>query len=267
MLLNGHVIKSEGLIENPNETGFRGASYDVHAGKIIPISGEEKASFVLKPQGTVLVISKERVRLPSGVAGYATVKTSLCQDGILATNIGIIDPGYRGPVSTYLINFGKSEFNIGLGDPFLRLAFHRFEPHADFAPKEQKTEELYIRERKREVVSYLSDTFLDLPSHIKKVTNEVFQEAKKRLLVWAPLVGVALTLFVFGVTLGVTYSGREVPSKEQLKADLAAELNARFTKDLEDRLRRIETELSQADRNKTGSETRTNPSTPAKNGR
>lgn len=254
MLLSGDEIRNRGLIQNALADGYRAASYDVHVGRIFPVSGDERNSFVLKPQGTVLVISRERIQLPKNVAGYATVRTRLCQDGILAINIGIIDSEYQGLVSSYLINFGKSDFALSADQPFLRLGFHEFTPSKNPPPAQTVSDNEYVRARKGEAVAFMSETFLDLEGTIKKVADKILDEWKNGLIKWAALAGVTITLLAFGVTLGVTYSGREVPSKEQLKAELTREivdetkqqLKAEGLRDFEDRIKKLEQEVREA---------------------
>ena len=123
MLLSDKEIKAKNLVENPIDEHFRAASYDLSVGKIISVEGKEVSEFRLKPPGIVEIISHEKVKLPKDVVGYAMVKTSLCNEGILALNIGVVDPGYQGYLSTTLLNFGNKEFLLNINDVFLRLTF------------------------------------------------------------------------------------------------------------------------------------------------
>lgn len=240
MLLNGDEIKKRGIIENASTDGYRSSTYDLRVGRIISVYGAEASSFILKPQGTVLVISKERIKLPSNVAGYATVKTRLCQDGVLATNIGIIDPGYAGLVSSYLINFGKGDFSLNVDQPFLRLAFHEF-PAWDGGPAATSLADLnYVNERKKEVVAFMSDTFLDLPANIKKITDEVLAEWKKKLLVWVPVVGLSLAILGLTLPLGSRYVEQREAFREKLRGELLSDIQARSLRSIEDRLAKLE---------------------------
>jgi len=112
----------------------------------------------------------------------------------------------------------------------------------------------YINERKKEAVATLSETFLHLPMNIKPLTDEVLSEWKKGLFTWLPALALVMTLLAFAVTLGVSYGGREVPSKEQLKAELTREivdetqqkLKAEGLKDFEDRLKKLEEDARKA---------------------
>ena len=75
----------------------------------------------------VEVISIETIKVPQNVAGYASVKTGLSRQGLLALNTGILDPGYEGPLSATVVNFGKSDSLLNHGDTFLRLTFHEYD--------------------------------------------------------------------------------------------------------------------------------------------
>src|SRR5579864_1733127 len=112
-LLSGEEIGSLGLVENSTTDLFRASTYDLSVGDIIaagPVSGNKE--YVLPPGGTVRVISKETLKLPDFITGHALLKNELCRKGILALNIGVIDPGFEGPISSTLINFGRSNFVV-----------------------------------------------------------------------------------------------------------------------------------------------------------
>src|SRR5437016_3550796 len=121
---------------------LKGTSYDVRVGKIIwrdeKEVSESDSRFLLKPQGVAEVVSLERLTLPTNVVGFASVKTALCDEGIMALNIGLVDPGYTGPLSTTLVNFSNRPYNIQRGDVMLRLTFFRCESST---PGRQSTDE------------------------------------------------------------------------------------------------------------------------------
>ena len=64
MLLSGEAIRQRNLVNNASDLGYRGASYDLHIGKIIAPDGEEKDTYVLPPQGIVAVVARETVKHP-----------------------------------------------------------------------------------------------------------------------------------------------------------------------------------------------------------
>jgi deoxycytidine triphosphate deaminase len=215
MLLNHAEIKKRQIIGGAVNTGYRAASYDVRSGKIITTDGTtvtENETFILKPAGVVEVISAETVTLQGDVAGYAMVKTSLCNDGLLALNIGIIDPGYSGPVSTTLLNFSKNERQLNLGDVFLRLTFHECVDAGDPVPSKSLTVAEYERERRRKAGAFGS-TFLHLDSTIDS-------QIRSSVTKWATWFAFALAIITFSVNFSLAWASYYLWRKDPFISDL-----------------------------------------------
>src|SRR5262249_38986690 len=98
------------ILTNAVPGNFRNASYDHRIARILALTCEEVEEYILPSQGMAEVLSAKRVALREDVAGYALVRMTLCNQGILAINIRIIDPGYAGLISSTLINFRKNQF-------------------------------------------------------------------------------------------------------------------------------------------------------------
>ena len=205
-------MAAKGLIENGIQSGFRAASYDLHVGTILEAPKEDKRfrgntveaisvsakGFSLPPQGMVMVISRERVKLPKDIVGYALTKNGLSNQGILAINIGIIDPGYEGPISSTLINFGKRPFRVIPETSFLRLTFHEID-------KSSKVERPYItqirRTSKRRGRMSSGPRFLNLGDLAQEAGQEAFGSFKKWLLLSLPVAALALALITLCIPL------------------------------------------------------------------
>jgi deoxycytidine triphosphate deaminase len=231
-MLSGKEIKSLGIIQHPVDSSFRRASYDATIGTIITPDGGETDTFLLPSRGMVEVVSSERLKLPPGIAGYATVKTSLCNEGVLAINIGILDPDYEGFVSSTLINFGRSDRSLKIGDAFLRLTFHRFD-NTGISPGNQTvlTGEEYIREKRAKVLQHLSPTFLNFNETVQAVTEEVtasvLEEWKTGMLKYVAIGAVLVALCAFLVNLGVARIG---VSKDQVKQEVATQIQDKISR-------------------------------------
>jgi len=231
MLLSGEQIKRKQLIQKDRAESYRAASYDLTVGSIIPPivrSSTEGStptinvveSFVIPPQGMVEVISQERVKLPETVAGYATVKTGLCDKGILALNIGIIDPRYEGLVSSTLINFGKSEFNLKKGEVFLRLTFFEYTPSETVNAPNPKTDDQYVRDKESKVLQHLSRTFLNLHEAIKELTAPILHEWTSGILRYVVIGSLIVAGSAFLVTLGSSFAARWLSPRELNTAEM-----------------------------------------------
>jgi dUTPase len=223
MLLNRDQIKNYGLVQGASDRRFRGASYDVEIGRIINHKGDEVRQIDLEPQGMVRVISREKVKLPTGVGGYATIKTGLCDQGILAINIGIIDPGYEGLLSSTLINFGRNPNGLKVGDVFLRLTFHETAPATDTVPVSPIPDEDYVSEKKRLVRRDFSATFLDIEATATRAAERVVGTWKAKALLWTAVLAL---LFTAGTSLATTLSALTATrayiqsDQERLKAEV-----------------------------------------------
>jgi deoxycytidine triphosphate deaminase len=101
-MLRTDRVKELNLIDEAIPSNYRASSYDPSIWKIITPEGEEVDSYKLPPMGIVEVISRERFRIPPKMCCLAHVKTSLCNEGLLTLNTGIIDPSWNGrvPVSS-----------------------------------------------------------------------------------------------------------------------------------------------------------------------
>lgn len=256
MLLNGATIKTLGLIDNHAEGMFKAASYNLRIGKILSFDGQETTSYALPSLGMVEVISKEKVHLNKGIAGYATVKTSLCNDGILAINIGIIDPEYEGLISSTLINFGKKSYDLKEGDEFLRLTFHKYDAQETLPPlSARKPDSEYTTEKKLKALQHFSPTFLNIEEKTTQVTNavagKVLGEWKDAFFKWVPIAVAALAIFTFFLNWGnVALNDRYL--KDALKSEITTELvreqqNKIENAPVEDRIAALEQKLRQLD--------------------
>jgi deoxycytidine triphosphate deaminase len=176
MILNHEEIKSRKIIDEPIEDEFGNGSYNLTVEKVIDMNNKINDSCTLKPQGMIYVVFKEKLKVPENVIGFAHVKTTLTKLGIMATNIGIIDPNYNGYISTLLINFGKCEHFISKGDAALRVTFANMNtPNLKKGIKQNNLEHASYLKVIQKNISNLDDKFLNLSSVKKEVATDIFK--------------------------------------------------------------------------------------------
>lgn len=181
-------IKSGNFVFASNAESFRPSTYDLRIECVIDSKGTiHYDSYILKPQEVAWVVSKELLKLPENVTATAHIKTGLCNDGILALNTGVVDPGWDGPLSTPLLNFGKTSHVLRSGDQFLRLLFHahaeeKAEPYTVSRPK-------YIADKQDKAVRFFGEKFLDANAILKEALND-------NIFKYAGVIGVGSGLFV-----------------------------------------------------------------------
>lgn len=169
-LIVGRQILQRELLRNAKEHNLKNSSYDLCVGKIVPvghtggpISTDDPEHYMLQPQEMVLVLSHEEFALPATVTGVATLRTSLTKDGILALNVGIIDPFYKGPISASLINFSSKAKGIKRGDKFFRVIFFEHGDVTDYRPTidESTNKDIYLRSMREAGASTFPKSYLN----------------------------------------------------------------------------------------------------------
>jgi deoxycytidine triphosphate deaminase len=197
MILTSDQIEEFGIVSTPVDNGKRATTYDATVGEIIlrgnPVKGNE---YKIPNRGMIWVISNETFKLPNNVTGLATLRTTWTHKGILALNVGIIDPGYNGPLATALVNFGEKTFSVKKGDPFFRILFHfhnavTVNPHMNLPEKYSRD----ISDRSHN----FSNSFLNISSLAKEVAEQITSTPR-----WAGiLVALGMIIAIFSVVVAI----------------------------------------------------------------
>ena len=128
-MIIGQKILEMKLIQPSSEENLKNSTCDLTIGEFFPMGGARTLSHIsaheiwIEPSSMVAVRSKEKVVLPSTITGLATLVTSLTQEGLLCLNVGVVDPGYDGHLSAFLVNFSRRPRKIALNDRLFRVIF------------------------------------------------------------------------------------------------------------------------------------------------
>ncbi len=254
-LLSGEEVASLSLVQDSDEKQFRASTYDLSVGEIIPAEGEEfeGAKFSLQPGGMVRVISRESLKLPDTITGHVLLKNELCTRGVLAVSIGVVDPGFEGPISSTLINFGKGSCTIEKGTSFLRVSFHRCPVSSKATNSYKYTREEYLKRVKQEVRAYSGPTFLNMDKMAKDAAKRAFGSFKKGIFLWATIAGIIIALLAIFAPLGASFVEQHLDAEHNAQVEQAIEqrvesrYDARF-KELTDKINQLNQELITAGR-------------------
>ena len=200
MLLTKIDIAKNNIVAVPNPQSQRETTYDATVGEII-FCGKtiEEKKFTLPSRGVVWVVSNEEFTLPSHVTGLATLRTTWTHDGVLALNVGVIDPGWSGPVATALVNFSKNSFEVVKGEQFFRILFT--DHVAATTTPHPQTKQAYVADIARKSKAF-SPEFLNMDSLKKEVAEEIFTLPR-----WAVILGIlALAISVIAIFVPISWS-------------------------------------------------------------
>jgi deoxycytidine triphosphate deaminase len=187
-LLVGRRILDCKLLNGGKEEYLKHSTYDLTIGQIFPIGQENRngknqvsnGMYFLQPRESVLVLSKEEFALPGTITGLATLRTTLTKSGLLALNVGIIDPFFNGPISTTLINFSEKAVPIKIGMAFFRVLFFLHSDTKEFhTSNESKQRENYVEELTVSAYRDFPKSFLNIPD----LDNKFYADTAKKL-VW-----------------------------------------------------------------------------------
>lgn len=246
-MLSGSQIKDAGLIIDGQDDCYRGASYDLRIKSVLKNDGKVDEEYTLPAQGIIEVVSLERIKLPKNIAGFAMVKTSLCNEGILALNIGIIDPGWDGPLSSFLVNFGKNERLLAKGDVFLRLTFQMLTQEVDKVPSVYD-EQSYLADRRRRVQGRFGNTFLNISEVIHQLAKETFDTYRTKILAYVSAAALGLAMLTFFLNFGNVYTQRYLQIGDAAALLSSKEALERLSRDLKEQNRELTAKVDQLER-------------------
>jgi len=200
-LLVDNSIATSGIVQQSQARGERRSTYDATVGMIIGNGSEITTPYTLPPRGVIWVISTENFQMPDNVTAVAALRTTWAHNGIFALNVGIIDPGYNGPVATALVNFSTDDFTVSHGDPFMRLMFfdHNVTNPTTSAPSSTQLAAIrkdYVKKVKKNSRDF-STSFLNMNALVDDVAKKIFSLPKVAVLAtWAGLIVAVLAIFV-----------------------------------------------------------------------
>ncbi|MGJ7395867.1 dCTP deaminase [Morganella morganii] len=120
---NGRVFDPESVAKNAYKV--QSSSIDLSVKKIhIPDcknSNKTRKSHLLQPGETVILELNENFELTNELGGIVFPRNTLSKNGIVMTNPGHIDPGYKGIISVYLVNMSKEPFPISENSAVAKL--------------------------------------------------------------------------------------------------------------------------------------------------
>lgn len=194
-LIAGDDLVSEKFFSSGNARP-RGSSFDLTVGSIFDHNGvKAQGPFRLKPGHMVQIVSAEVFNLPPTITGHVTYKTQLTRIGIWALTVGIVDPGWKGPVSTTLLNFSSVEHPIAQGDSFLRVSFF---DHAIVSSSHLPTsclpEDLYLQDIQKTAMTRFPETFLNQEAIVLQAGNRVLDRIRSEGIVWIAAIAVIFTV-------------------------------------------------------------------------
>ncbi len=109
-------LSTDPKAQDSYESPVQPASLDLHIGHIYDTGddaeGRQRYHLSLKPGQTTIVMTREELSFPNNVGALGFAPTSIWEAGLLMTNAGHVDPGFRGKLKYTLINMGTRPYAL-----------------------------------------------------------------------------------------------------------------------------------------------------------
>lgn len=121
-------IKRNELIPGGDPAGATHCSYEFTAASILQGGSHEakevtESGVVIKPAQLVWIRAREDISMPANTVGLWIQTQKLARQGLLLLNISLIEPGYEGPLTAVLVNFGKNKVVIRQDTKIAKIVF------------------------------------------------------------------------------------------------------------------------------------------------
>lgn len=130
------------------------------------------------------------------------MKTGLSERGLMAINIGIIDPSYSGKISSYIVNFSDDDQLIDEGDNFLRSTFVKLSSESKYTKNITISDSDYLKKSRQHMITGFSDSFLNSEKIIQDFLKESMTKYRNQILGYVSIAGFVLAILVLFLNFG-----------------------------------------------------------------
>lgn len=232
--LRKELTKPNPIIENvpSSPDGWAGpksaiqpSSLDLHIGEIfIPEvkkgkPGSEESPLdehMLKAGHTAVVGTAEKCALPNDIAGIGFPPDTVSSKGILMTNPGHIDPGYKGNLRFTLINMGRKPYSMRVGDPIVTILLFQLDNAVHQGYGDRHPGMVFGTSGVHNTLQSLSADFVSVEMRARKIAIRQIRKSG----IWAT-VGPGVVSFLIAAVIAYFGTTLSQDRLQELKKDIA----------------------------------------------
>lgn len=194
------LINNENLIEGADLSNIKNCSYTMRIGEVYEpntgyvldldqeVPGRKRVNYIIRPSEVLIVKTKERIHTPLDICASYTALHSLASQGLLLINSSIVEPGYQGNLSCFIVNFSKEDICFGKNANIVKLVFYKLDQKVAPTPFQKSfeleiPEENYRQSLAKKAINF-HPTFLDIES-VETRASEKAQESIKKGISWS----------------------------------------------------------------------------------
>jgi deoxycytidine triphosphate deaminase len=234
-------INQEQLISGYHPENIRNCAYTLRAGYVFqPETGQEEilgttsgstSSVVweIGPSETLVVMTRERVKVPRDLCATYAPLHRLAQRGVMLLNASLVEPGYEGPLSCFLVNFSSERISLGPDEAIAKIIFHTLTA----TPGQLKPQMITVAAYRQGLAQYAKKfhkSFMDVTGIEDRAVEKARGELKKMVVTGGVLVAILLAWATFEPIFSKwvwQFGGRPITNLEQVEvAKLRNDLQA-----------------------------------------
>lgn len=196
------LIKYLKLPNDPyqKDSPIQPASIDISIGKIfVPgktkdeLGGENRhlTTHAVRPGETAVVETLEEFALPLDVAGVGFPPSHVSSLGLLMTNPGHIDPGFKGRLRFTVINMSKVDYCLTKGQPIVTVLLYKLS-----GPAHRGWLDAEIKPSFQDMLDQLSRDFLAVEERAERIAKRTVEKTGLWLQIGVPIMVALITAFV-----------------------------------------------------------------------
>jgi deoxycytidine triphosphate deaminase len=187
------------MITDFKKTNLFNCGYNFRIGQIyepgtgIEIIKDGCPGFKIPPNGTAVIRTKEKVKLPLNICASYSSPFKLAREGILLLNACMVEPGYEGFLSCYFVNFSSRDFCFTEDQNIAKIVFFKLQQN----PTNTKTLKISDDDYKKilfEQSNKFQSSFLDIKG-IEDRTHSSASKAVNSSIKWGGILVGLLLLF------------------------------------------------------------------------
>jgi deoxycytidine triphosphate deaminase len=235
--INARIV-SHGLLKNHDLTKLHNSAYSLRVGSVFlpktgfhelepQVSGRGKRDYwILGPSECLIIQTKEELCLDNSLSAYYAPLNRLAQKGVMLLNASVVEPGYSGPLSCFLVNFSAQDVEISKDQEIAKITFHRLDsPVTSFQPSTIDSVKYGVELSKS--ARGFHETFLDM-SGVESRAKVAATESARSQIFWSGIMIGLLLLFSQLEPFLSKYVSEKVISQNEKEENLKVELsNAR----------------------------------------
>lgn len=205
------LVNKKGLIVLFESKNLINCRYNLRAGKaFLPKTGEEletgsvggwrqfkkRDHWVVEPSETLVIMTTEKIKIPPNMYATYSQLNRLARKGLMLVNVSIIEPGYEGPLSCFLVNFSKDSVTLYPNDDVAKICFHTLSKVPDDPQKVTLGQNSYKRKLIESAKSY-PKSFMDIGGIEERIVDRATKNVRRSITIG----GIFIAILVLWNTL------------------------------------------------------------------